>query len=381
MDTSDPDITFDWRGICNHCRRFDFAMRRRLNQPKSNRELEAEMIERVGRAKGKYNCVIGLSGGADSSYLAYLVKREYGFRPLAVHLDNGWNSRLAVRNIQRIVKKLEIEMITHVIDWEEFRDLQRSYFKASVVDIEATTDHAINAILFETAAKYGIDTLLMGTNIATEHIMPKSWFFVKKNDLSNLLDIHARFGSVPLKTFPTMGREKLRRYRRDLDIRSYSPLNWRRYVKDEVKKVLADELGWKDYGGKHYESLFTKLYQGYFLIDKFGIDKRRAHLSTLVKAGQLTRDQALEELETPAYPPEELEHDLDFMLKKLGFSREEFDEILRAEPRSHLDYACDVETRLKYHFFYRLHPFYRQLVRQSDRARAIVSSVRGGAAA
>jgi N-acetyl sugar amidotransferase len=367
MDTSDANIQFDAAGVCNHCRRFDFATGRRTSSKEFTRRQLESVKREISGAGAEHNCVIGLSGGVDSSYLAYLVVRELGFRPLAVHLDNGWNSRLAVQNIQRIVRKLDIDLITHVIDWEEFKDLQRAYFYASVIDIEVPTDHAINAILYKVAADHGIQYLLMGTNRATEHIMPLGWNFIHKNDLVNLRDIHGRFGKLPLETFPQMGSRKLRHYKRDHKIKRLSPLNWIDYVKADAKEILQTELGWKDYGGKHFESLFTKIYQGHILVEKFGVDKRRAHLATLVISGQISREAALAELETPPYPPGDLEGDLDYLIKKLEFGGGELERIMAMPPKSHMDYATDLETKLRYHVYRRIHPYYQKVIRRIDR--------------
>lgn len=368
MDTSDPDITFDADGLCNHCHKCDLAAERTDEQPAVKARLLEVMTARVREAGigREHDCVIGLSGGVDSSYLAYVVKHQLGLRPLAVHLDNGWNSKAAVRNIQKIVSKLDIDLITHVIDWEEFRDLQRAYLKASVIDVEALSDHAIRAVIYQIANHRGIKHILFGDNNATERILPIRWGF-NFNDLINLRDIHDRFGAVPLRTFPQLGAARLRRYTwRDGHVAS-SPLNWIEYVRDDAKALLIRELGWTDYGAKHTESLFTKFFQGYLLPEKFGVDKRRAHLSTLINSGQITREQAVEELARPIYPPDELEPDLDYVAKKLGFSRNELAAIVATPPRSHFDFATDVESKLHFLVYPRIKPVYRELRRRVER--------------
>lgn len=347
MDTSDPLITFDEKGICNHCIDYRNTVLRHLSDTEKSKKAFQRLIERIKEeGKGKeYDCVIGLSGGADSTYVAYLVTKEFGLRPLAVHLDNGWDSREAVINIRNIVNRLEIDLYTHVIDWEEFRDLQRSYFKASVIDIEALTDHAILALLYSSANKHAVKYILTGSNMWTERIIPKSWAF-NKNDLTNIKAIHKRFGRVPLVTFPQLGLRKLLYYSRIKKIQSFAPLNFINFSKDQVKLTIQQELGWKDYGSKHHESVFTRFYQGYILPRKFGIDKRRAHLSCLINAGQMTRNQALSILSSPTYDPDLQRRDYEFVIKKLGFTHEEFENYMKRPPVSHFAYKTDLWSKL-----------------------------------
>jgi len=365
MDTSDPAIKFDAAGLCNHCIKCDLAAERDPS-PEGKQALLARAVARVRDAGAglEHDCVIGLSGGVDSSYLAYVVK-ELGLRPLAVHLDNGWNSKAAVKNIQKIVQKLDIDLITHVIDWEEFKDLQRAYLLASVIDTEVISDHAIRAVVFRVASERRIKHILFGDNVATERILPIHWGF-NYNDLANLRDIHRRHGTVPLRTFPTMGPLRLRRYLWREGITPLAPLNWVPYVRADAKARLIRELGWIDYGAKHTESLITKFFQAYLLVEKFGIDKRRAHLSTLINDGQITRADALAELAKPAYAPAELEPDLDYVAKKLGFTRAELAAIVAAPPRSHFDYATDVESKLHFLVYPTIKPIYRQLRRRVE---------------
>jgi hypothetical protein len=232
-----------------------------------------------------------------------------------------------------------------VINWEEFKDIQKSYFKASVVDIEVITDHAIKALLFQTAADNGIKYILLGTNSASEQIMPKSWTF-NKNDLTNLLSIHKKFGTVELKTFPQLGLEKYLFYTRKMKIQTIPMLEYIDYVKEDAKKLLMEKLKWKDYGGKHYESVFTRFYQGYILPRKFGIDKRKAHYSTLINAKQMTREEALEKLKEPTYSEDLIKKDYQYVIKKLEFSPEEFENIMNAPVKSHFDYATDINSKI-----------------------------------
>jgi N-acetyl sugar amidotransferase len=337
MDTTDPDIEFDAQGVCNHCHRHDSkASAVPLRQPDAEALLQNVVAKMKASKRGKYDAIMGLSGGVDSSYAALLAKK-LGLNPLAIHFDNGWNSELAVKNIEHIVTKLGIDLETYVIDWEEFRDLQRSFFKANVIDIELITDQAILASMYRLAASHGIRYIISGTNVATESVMPRTWLHMK-SDLRNLKAIHQRFGTTPLKSFPTLSIWQMAYYRYLRGIHSVSLLNYVPYRKADAMQAMERELGWKYYGGKHYESQFTKFYQAHILPVKFGVDKRRCHLSNLILNGEMTRDEALKALEAPLYDASELERDRTYVLKKLGFTRAEFDEYLAAPPIAHDHY-------------------------------------------
>lgn len=341
MDTSDSGIKFDADGICSNCHGYDFEVRRaRVGDPANPERLRAkvEAIKAAGRGR-PYDCLVGLSGGVDSSYLAYTARR-LGLRPLAIHLDNGWDSEVAVRNIENIVRRLELDLVTHVVEWREFRDLQRSFFAASVVDIEILTDHAITAFAVREAKRRGIRYLLSGTNAATEAAMPEAWTH-RKSDERNIRAIQAAHGTVPIKTFPTAGTLWLRFQQYTRQVESVSVLNMLDYDKHAAMETMQRELGWTYYGGKHYESIFTRFYQAHILPQKFGIDKRRVHLSALVRAGRITREAALAELQQPLYDERLLIEDRGYVQKKLGFTTEEFDAYLAAPPRPHLAYDSD----------------------------------------
>jgi N-acetyl sugar amidotransferase len=342
MDTSDPQIVFTETG-CNHC---DTATKIlvALEVAKSNGQSFQNTIEQLKQAgRGKpYDCVIGVSGGVDSSYVAYLLKKN-GVRPLAVHLDNGWNSELAVKNVENIVRKLEIDLVTHVIDWPEFRDLQKSFFKAGVIDIEMLTDHAIMACLFQTAKKNGIKQIVLGNNYATESSMPPAWVH-RKSDLTNLRSIHKKFGAMKIKTFPVLGTFQLYFMRYALDYLCTNLLDKISFDKESALNTLETELAYKRYPFKHYESVFTRFYQGFILPRKFGVDKRRSHYSALISSGQLTRSDALQMLEKPVYLGQMLKEDRTFVLKKLGFSDSEFNAYLDAKNTSHSAYPSDNTT-------------------------------------
>jgi N-acetyl sugar amidotransferase len=341
LDTKDDSrITFDDNGICNHCYYYDVVSNKDILTGDEGLNKVDDTVKRIKNAsKGKtYDCLLGLSGGVDSSYLAYLAKK-LGLNPLCVHFDNGWNSELAVKNIEQIVNKLGFDLTTYVIDWEEFKDLQRSYIKAGVIDIEALTDHAIYASLMQIAFTQKIKFILSGTNVVTEAILPNHWVH-NKADYINILDIQSKHGTLKLKSFPLNTRQVKRKFRAN-EYEFIEFLNWIPYNKAAVKKILIDELEWTDYGGKHYESIFTKFYQAYILPVKFGVDKRKAHLSTLICSGQITRAEALEEMKVPLYDERKLIIDKAYVLKKLGFAEEEFDAIMKSPPSAHSDYAVE----------------------------------------
>ncbi len=338
MDTTDPEIEFDPHGVCSHCRHYQALAQRHLRQgPDGERELArlAEEIRRQGRG-ADYDCVMGVSGGVDSTFVAYTAKR-LGLRPLAVHMDNGWDSELAVANIERVLKRLNIDLYTHVLDWEEFRDLQLTFLKASVPDAEIPTDHAIGAVIYATAARRGISYILSGSNVATEGILPSSWTY-GISDWRYIKSVHRQFGTVPLRYFPHYRWIDLYYYTGVKKIKTVRPLNYLPYVKRDVMRVLEDKLGWKYYGGKHYESIYTRFFQGYILPRKFDIDKRKAHLSTLICSGQMTRDAALQEMKENQYIDRLQQEDREYVIKKLGVTEEEFEHIMALPAKTHRDY-------------------------------------------
>ncbi|QQS11140.1 MAG: N-acetyl sugar amidotransferase [Rhodospirillales bacterium] len=339
MDTSDPDITFDSDGVCNHCRAMEAAMAARAAGAATREADRARLVELM-KAEGRgrdYDCVIGVSGGVDSTHVAWLARREFGLRPLAVHFDNGWNDELAVHNIERIVKALDIDLHTHVVDWEEFRDLQLSFFKSHTSNLEMPTDHAILALLMDVAAARGVRFILTGSNTATEGIMPAAWLHSNK-DLRFLEAVHARFGSVPLRTYPRLGAAKFARRALLRRIKAIPILDYVEYDKPAAMALAERELGWRPYRFKHGESVFTRFFQCHILPHKFGFDKRKPHFSSLIASGQMTRDAALAALNEPLYRPEALEEETEYVRKKLGMTRAEFDAYMAAPPRSSLEY-------------------------------------------
>lgn len=348
MDTTaDQDIRFDADGICNYYHEYKKAEAEQVVRGErgwARLEEIAAKIKEDGKDQA-YDCIMGLSGGVDSTYVAFLAK-QLGLRPLAVHFDNGWNSELAVMNIENIVTRLGIDLFTYVINWEEFRDLQIAYLKASVVDIEAITDHAIFATLYRLAGERNIRHILSGTNVQTENTLPRTWIH-PKSDHINIKSIHKEFGSLPLKTFPFMDFKVKRYYTQLKGIGSVSVLNYIDYNKQKVKEQIASGLGWRDYGGKHYESIWTRFYQGYILPVKFKIDKRKAHLSDLIFSGQITKEEAQRQLAQPIYDEAQFKIDYPFVLKKLMLTEQQFEAIMATPPRSHytFDYEMPVEQR------------------------------------
>lgn len=334
MDTSDPDIEFDSDGICNHCLSFEVEKEKRLFNENDRGEQLNNLIKKIKKAgKNKeYDCVIGVSGGVDSTYVAYLIKK-LGLRPLAIHFDNGWNSELAVSNIEKTLNKLDIDLFTYVINWEEFKDLQISFLKASTPDGEIPSDHAINALLWKQAVKYNIKYIITGMNYATESMAVPKWSY-GHSDWKYIRDVHKKFGTVKLKTYLHFSLWDLFNYNFIKGIRNVSILNYIDYNKEEVMNILQDELGWVYYGGKHYESIYTRFFQSYILPVKFNIDKRRGHLSDLIKVGQITREEALKEIENPICSESLQKEDKLFVLKKLGLTNSAFDEIINTEPKT-----------------------------------------------
>lgn len=339
MDTrAHPVIQFDEAGLCQHCQRYDELIASRVLRGDAARTALAIWVARLKEAgHGRdYDCIIGVSGGVDSTYVAYLVK-ELGLRALAVHFDNGWNSELAVKNIERVLDTLETDLFTYVVDWDEFRDMQIAFLRASTPDGEVPSDHAINALLWGEAARRGIRYVVSGMNFATESISVPEWSY-GHSDWRYIKDVHRRFGTIPLKTYPRFSLRSLAYINLVRGIRTVSILNYVDYDKAKAMTVLEKKLGWQYYGGKHHESIYTRFYQGYVLPRKFGVDKRYGHLSDLINAGQITREQALVEIAQPPYPEELQQRDRTYVCKKMGLSETRFDEILAAEARTFRDY-------------------------------------------
>lgn len=344
MDTSDANITFDHSGICSHCHNFEsnirpFWMPNTQGAEKLDRLLNEVRTQGAGKP---YDCIIGLSGGVDSSYLATRLK-SWNLRPLVVHVDAGWNSELAVKNIEQITTRLGFELETVVIDWEEMRDLQRAFLQAHVANQDIPQDHAFAASLVQQALKHKIKYVISGSNFATEGVLPQSWGY-DAMDGDHIRSIQTSFGTRKLKKFPILSFRDY--YVTMLEKLCFiEPLNLIPYDKESAIRMLEQDFGWRYYGGKHYESVWTRWYQAYYLPKKFGFDKRRAHLSSLIVAGSLTRDNALLELERPLYTDNQLAADTAYIAKKLGYSVDELEMLVQAPGRHYSEFGTN-ELRL-----------------------------------
>lgn len=340
MDTTDSKIIFDSNGVCDYCNSYKSEILTNWNPNRSNdEELQkiASIIKKEGQGK-EYDCILGLSGGTDSSYLAYIAKEKMGLRPLIYTVDTGWNLNVAVENIERLVRQLNLDMYTEVVNWDEMKDLQLAFFKSQVAYQDLPQDHVIFAGLYNYAIKHGIKYVLTGSNNATECVRPPiEW--VHLNDLKLIKDIHRRFGKVKLKTLPFCSMFKYRLYYQYFKgMKRVAPLDLIVYDKDAAEKELKEKFGWEKYENKHYENILTRFYEGYYLPTKFGYDKRKSYFSNLILTGQMTRSEALDKLGTTPYDQKLMNDDKEYIAKKLGVSTAEFDEIIQGPNRTYRDY-------------------------------------------
>jgi len=376
MDARAADISFDANGVCNYCT--EMMVKLAAYQPASP-EVQVDrlkgfvdQVKRAGRGK-PYDCIVGVSGGADSAYALYLAKQQ-GLRPLAVHMDNGWNSELAVNNIENLVRKLGVDLYTHVVEWREYRALQQAFFDADVIDIELLYDNAMAAVNYGLAKRYGLRYILAGTNTTTEGMrIPRNYAWYKF-DQKNIHALARRSGAK-VRTMPTIGVAGLVWQRFIRRVQWVSFLDYIDYNKQACIDVLVRELGYRPYPYKHYESIFTRFYQGYLLPEKFGVDKRRLHFSSLICSGQMARAQALELLQHSPYPnPDDLEVDIDYFLKKMGWAQADLDAYLRRPERAHDSYPSEVQ---RHSWLYGLQQRLRAL-RAGNAAAAIQPATAGG---
>ena len=332
-----PEIQIDQSGVCDICYIVEKKLMRIENLRKNNYlEKTLKKIKQRGKRKG-YNCIVGISGGMDSSYLSVKTK-EWGLTPLLVHVDTGWNSEIAVTNIETILNKLNLQLYTKVIPWEETKDLVNAFLKASVVDIDWANEMAAQASLYSIAKKFNQKYILTGHQISTEGWMPHTVVHYKL-DLINFKAIHKLFGKLKLKSYPTIGFFNSYYYDKILGIKFINPLDYIEYNKQEIKNLLIRDYNWREYGHKHYENVFTRFYQGYILPRKFNIDKRKFHLSALILSGQITKAEALNIISLDSYNDKPLlEMDKTFVLKKLGLNEEEFEKIMKTPVKNHTDY-------------------------------------------
>jgi N-acetyl sugar amidotransferase len=341
MDTTDSKIVFDDDGVCDHCHSFKTHVLPNWHPDEIGR---AELDKTVAKIKEdgqkrEFDCLMGMSGGADSSYLLHIAVKEMGLRPLVFHVDGGWNSQIGVNNIDVMINKLNLDLYTEVINWNEMRDFQLSYFKSGLANIDVPQDHAFIATLYNFAAKHNIKYIMNGGNFSTECVRnPMEWLYYG-TDMAQIKDIRKKFGTIPLKTYPfsrVLRHKFYLRYIRRIQV--VKPLNYMPYIKDEAMKLLEKEYGWQIYPQKHFESRFTKFYEGYWLPTKFGYDTRKVQYSSLILTNQMTRDEALEKLKHPAIAPEEAVHEFEYVATKLGISVEELQGYLDAPNKTHRDY-------------------------------------------
>lgn len=362
MDSTDPDITFDSDGVCSHCHTYDQTSKRLWKKGEEGRIILEKLlgqIKKEGQGK-RYDAIIGLSGGTDSSYLAYLG-HKWGLRMLAVHVDAGWNTEIAVQNIENICNKLNIDLITEVIDWTDMQAMQRAFFRSKVVNQDIPQDHAFFAALYKYSTKNKIKYVLNGYNIASESCLPLAWRGNNAMDVTHIKAIYAKYGDRPLRHYPFLSVWKLRFwYRLTNALTMVSPLNLIDYDKLRALDELKSAVGFVDYGGKHHESVLTRFQQLYFLPTIYGYEKRKAHLSSLILSGQLSREQAIKELETPLYPNEvELNNDIEYFVKKIGITRSEFDAVMSSPPDRHENFPNEDNLNRR---FDQVSEFLRKLV-------------------
>lgn len=356
MDSDVHDISFDEKGHCNYCEDFLSIMAHTIESDPNKRRVElerfVEQVKKDGKGK-KYDCIIGLSGGVDSAWVLYQAKKK-GLRPLAVHMDNGWNSELAQSNIEGLVRTLEVDLITHVINWEEYRKLMQAFFDADVIDIELLYDNAMIAVNYKLARKYKLKWILAGNNTSTEGMkIPSEWNWFKY-DARNIRNIASRNNIKKLETFPVFGVKNYIANFILFNIKWTPFLDFFDYKKEEAIKILSKECGFKSYPYKHYESIFTRFYQGYLLPKKFSVDKRKLHLSTLVASNQMERVDALSKLEQIPYPSlEDLDADKEYFLKKMRWTDKMLIEYLSRPKIDHEKYGSEVRIWKKLVYIYK----------------------------
>jgi N-acetyl sugar amidotransferase len=345
MDTSDTSIRFDEHGVCDHCHTYFNAIKPNWHTDETGRRSLNEIVDRMKRAGAgrDYDCIIGMSGGIDSSYLTYIATRTLSLRPLVFHVDGGWNSQEATNNIEKLVDKLGLDLFTEVINWDEMRDLQLAYFKSGVPHIDTPQDHAFFATMYRFAEKHDIKYILTGANYSTECIRnPREWMYYQ-SDSVQLRDIHRKFGTRPLTSFPTMSILRHKLYLPFIKgIKVVKPLNYVPYDKASAIDLLKSEFGWQSYPQKHFESRFTRFYEGYWLREKFGYDTRRVQFSSLILTGQMSREDALARLAVPPLSKDEIAREFDFVATKLKISNAELQSYFDAPNKTYRDYRSQM---------------------------------------
>lgn len=340
LDTSDPEITFDHDGICDQYHNFNAVIKPLWDTgPAGRAKLEAAVAALKLAGKGKeYDCIIGLSGGADSSYMLHIMVQEFGIRPLVFHVDAGWNSELAVHNINCMIEKLGLDLFTEVVNWDEVRDFQLSMFKSGLPNIDTPQDIAFIGVLFQYAAKHGIKYILNGGNISTECVSyPLKYFYYA--DMTMIRDVLKKFGTIPLVSYPFTSAAYRKIYMPYVrGVKMIKPLNMLPYVKESCMQELADLYGWRPYAQKHFESRFTRFFEGYWLPTRFGYDVRRVQFSSMILTGQMTREEALQQLEELPYDEKLIHQDFDYIATKLGISSDELRSYHEMPEKYYYDY-------------------------------------------
>ena len=341
MDTTDSKIVFDEKGVCDHCNTYykDILPKWHTDERGENALKEiVTKIKKEGRGK-EFDCIMGMSGGIDSSYLLYVMKEQFGLRPLVFHVDAGWNSQIAVNNIERLIDGLGLDLYTEVINWEEIKDLQLAFFKSGVPHVDVPQDHAFFATMYKFASKHKIKYILTGGNYSTECVRnPLEWMYYQSDSIQ-LRDIYRQFGQKPLKSYPVTNILWHKVYLPYIKgIRLIRPLDFVPYNKKEAMQLLVDKFGYQEYPQKHFESRFTRFYESYWLPERFGYDTRKVQYSSLILTNQMTRDEALEKLTQPAYDKETIAHDFEFVANKLGITVEELKEYMNMPRKTYKDY-------------------------------------------
>ena len=341
MDTTDSKITFDDKGICDHCNTFHQEIRPNWHTNEQGEKELWTIIDKIKKeGKGKdFDCLMGMSGGIDSSYLLYVMKEKFGLRPLVFHVDAGWNSQIAVNNIERLVDGLGLDLYTEVINWEEIKDLQLAFFKSGVSHIDTPQDHAFFATMYKFASKHKIKHILTGGNYSTECVRnPLEWMYYQSDSIQ-LRDIYKKHGQGKLKDYPISNILWHKVYLPYIKgIKLIRPLDFVPYNKDEAMQLLVDKFGYQKYPQKHFESRFTRFYESYWLPKKFGFDTRKVQYSSLILTNQMTREEALEKLSKPAYDPDTIAQDFEFIATKLGIKVEELQSYMDAPNKTFKDY-------------------------------------------
>jgi N-acetyl sugar amidotransferase len=341
MDTTDSNIVFDENGVCDHCNTFKNNIEPFWNtDEKGKKELETlvSIIKKEGKGKD-FDCMMGMSGGIDSSFLLFKMVTEFGLRPLVFHVDAGWNSQIAVNNIERLVDGLGLDLYTEVINWEEMKDLQLAFFKSGVPHIDVPQDHAFFATMYKFASKYKIKTILTGGNYSTECVRnPLEWMYYQSDSIQ-LKDIYRKFGSGKLKDYKITNilwhKIWLPYFK---GIKLYRPLDLIPYNKEQAMQELVDKFGYQKYPQKHFESRFTRFYEGFWLPERFGFDTRKVQFSSLILTKQMTRDEALLKLNEKVYTKEQIDEDFEYISNKLGITVDELWSYFYAPKKSYKDY-------------------------------------------